>query len=146
MGYYSAKLMALIASLSYPIWSDNNVAGSKYMTALENDFTRTFSQTTATFGSVGTGQFKWTGGVLAPNGKIYGIPRTAATVLEIDPVNRTTTEFGSVGTGSEKWMGGVLAPNGKIYGIPLNSTTVLEIGESQIIDNDAVLSRYLNKF
>lgn len=28
---------------------------------------------------------KWHGGVLAPNGKIYGIPRNSTTVLEIDP-------------------------------------------------------------
>ena len=101
MGYYSAKLMALLIKLGYPIWSDNNVAGSEYMTALESDFTKTFSQTTTTFGSL---------------------------------------------SGTYKWYGGVLAPNGKIYGIPYNSTTVLEIGESQTIDTDAVLSRYLNKF
>ena len=189
MGYYSAKLMALLIKLGYPIWSDNNVAGSEYMTALESDFTKTFSQTTSTFGSFGTDSYKWEGGVLAPNGKIYCIPRNATTVLEIDPVNqttatfgslegtdkwiggvlapngkiygipaysttileidpvnKTTSTFGSVGTDSYKWIGGVLAPNGKIYGIPFNSTTVLEIGESQTIDTDAVLSRYLNKF
>ena len=189
MGYYSAKLMALLIKLGYPIWSDNNVAGSEYMTALESDFTKTFSQTATTFGSVGAGAAKWTGGVLAPNGKIYGIPYDTTTVLEIDPVNQTATTFGSlagtakwaggvlapngkiygiplnsttvleidpvsqtattfgsVGAGAAKWAGGVLAPNGKIYGIPLNSTTVLEIGESQTIDTDAVLSRYLNKF
>ena len=102
MGYYSAKLMALLIKLVYPTWSDNNVAGSDYMTALMNDFTKTFSQTTAT--------------------------------------------FGSAGADTSKWMGGVLAPNGKIYGIPYGFTTVLEIGESQTIDTDAVLSRYLNKF
>ena len=190
MGYYSAKLMALLIKLGYPIWSDNNVAGSKYMTALEDDFTRSFSWTTTTFGSVGADASKWIGGVLAPNGKIYGIPRNSTTILEIDPVNQTATTFGSVGAGADKWFGGVLAPNGKIYGIPYNSTTVLEInpvnqtattfgsfgadtakwnggvlapngkiygipnnattvleiGESQTIDTDAVLSRYLNKF
>ena len=69
---------------------------------------------------------KWNGGVLAPNGKIYGIPYNSTTVLEIDPVTQTATTFGSL-SGSEKWNGGVLAPNGKIYGIPYNSTTVLEI-------------------
>ena len=118
MGYYSSKLMALLIKLGYPIWSDNNVAGSEYMTALESDFTKTFSQTTATFGSVGTDTNKWFGGVLAPNGKIYGIPANASTVLEIDPVNQTATTFGSVGTGSNKWFGGVLAPNGKVQSSP----------------------------
>ena len=79
-----------------------------------------------TFGSFSTNSDKWRGGVLAPNGKIYGIPWESTTVLEIDPVAKTATEFGSL-TGSMKWQGGVLAPNGKIYGIPNNSTTVLEI-------------------
>ena len=187
MGYYSAKLMALLIKLGYPIWSDNNVAGSEYMTALESDFTKTFSQTTTTFGSLAgtskwvggvlapngkiygiprnsatvleidpvnqttttfgslSGTYKWVGGVLAPNGKIYGIPYSSTTVLEIDPVNQTATTFGSVGAGGGKWYGSVLAPNGKIYGIPNDGITVLEIGESQTIDTDAVLSRYLNK-
>lgn len=69
---------------------------------------------------------KWNGGVLAPNGKIYGIPYNSTTVLEIDPVTQTATTFGSL-SGSEKWNGGVLGPNGKIYGIPRESGTVLEI-------------------
>jgi hypothetical protein len=75
-----------------------------------------------------TGSVKWTGGVLAPNGKIYGIPRTQTSVLIIDPVtnNANTTAITGL-TGSNKWFGGVLAPNGKIYGIPWNSTSVLII-------------------
>ena len=36
-----------------------------------------------TFGSL-TGSYKWSGGVLAPNGKIYGIPCYSTTILEID--------------------------------------------------------------
>ena len=84
------------------------------------------TQTTTTlFGNLsGTG--KWYGGVLAPNGKIYGTPFGSTQVLEIDPVTQTTTLFGSL-SGSGKWAGGVLAPNGKIYGIPHGSTQVLEI-------------------
>ena len=101
MGYYSAKLMALLKKLGYPIWSENNVAGSEFMTALSADFTKTFSETTNVFGSLGTGY---------------------------------------------KWSGAVLAPNGKIYCAPTNHTQVLTIGTTQTIDNDAVLSRYLNKF
>ena len=37
---------------------------------------------TSTFGSL-AGAVKWSGGVLAPNGKIYGIPANSTTVLEI---------------------------------------------------------------
>ena len=40
-------------------------------------------KTATTFGSL-AGSGKWYGGVLAPNGKIYGIPFGATTVLEID--------------------------------------------------------------
>lgn len=43
-----------------------------------------FPQTTTLFGSL-SGSGKWVGGVLAPNGKIYGIPRDSTQVLEIDP-------------------------------------------------------------
>jgi hypothetical protein len=78
-----------------------------------------------TFGSL-SGSLKWSGGVLAPNGKIYGIPFDATEVLEIDPIGLTTSTFGSL-SGSSKWGGGVLAPNGKIYGIPFEATQVLEI-------------------
>ena len=83
--------------------------------------------TSREFGSHGSGADKWQGSVLAPNGKIYGIPSSSATVLEIDPSSGTSREFGSHGSGQYKWFGGVLAPNGKIYGIPYYSATVLEI-------------------
>ena len=48
----------------------NNVLGSSFF--LSN-----------LFGSLGAGN-KWFGGVLAPNGKIYGIPYGSTQVLEID--------------------------------------------------------------
>ncbi|HNF17359.1 MAG TPA: putative Ig domain-containing protein, partial [Leptospiraceae bacterium] len=83
------------------------------------------SETTNAFGSLaGTG--KWVGGVLAPDGKIYGIPFDSTSVMELDPAANTAGTFGSL-AGTAKWTGGVLAPNGKIYGIPTDSTTVLVI-------------------
>ena len=93
------------------------------------------------------GSAKWVGGVLAPNGKIYGIPYTSTTVLCIDPSNDTTSTFGSL-SGAYKWIGGVLAPNGKIYGIPFNSTTVLcidGIGSMSSAKN-ALTHPFFNKF
>ena len=98
-----------------------------------------------TFGSVTSDNYKWQDGVLAPNGKIYGIPYNSTTVLEIDPVARTATSFGSL-TGTYKWISGVLAPNGKIYGIPANSTTVLEIDTGCIGDFPWALQPYVNKY
>ena len=80
-----------------------------------------------TFGSVASvGTGKWWGGVLAPNGKIYGIPYTKNNILEIDPVTKTTSVFGNL-AGSSKYSGGVLAPNGKIYSVPYYASDILEI-------------------
>lgn len=88
-------------------------------------FPQNTADTTIT-GLSGTG--KWVGGVLAPNGKIYGIPFDSTSVLIIDPVTNTFDTTTIIGlTGTSKWIGGVLAPNGKIYGIPFNSTSVLII-------------------
>jgi hypothetical protein len=90
-----------------------------------------FPQDTAditTMTGLPTGGNKWIGGVLASNGKIYGIPFNSSSVLIIDPKNNTadTTTISGLG-GNGKWLGGVLAPNGKIYGIPYNSSSVLII-------------------
>ena len=74
------------------------------------------------------GTLKWIGGVLAPNGKIYGIPYSSTSVLIIDPVANTANTTAITGLGSgNKWLGGVLAPNGKIYGMPLDASSVLII-------------------
>jgi phage shock protein PspC (stress-responsive transcriptional regulator) len=91
---------------------------------------QSFPQNTADVTSITglTGSGKWSGGVLAPNGKIYGIPFDSTSVLIIDPVTNTIDTTSITGlSGSNKWIGGVLAPNGKIYGIPYNSTSVLII-------------------
>ena len=49
----------------------------------------------------------WRGGVLAPNGKIYGIPLESTSVLIIDPETNTvdTTTISGFATHS-KWIGG----------------------------------------
>ena len=110
----------------------------------------------ATFGHLGTalspascsgalhcGLDKWIGGVLAPTGKIIGIPcaprpsprarplqHTALTlparcvadaaesVLEIDPTGHEVSTFGEISSPvKRKWVEGVLARNSKIYAI-----------------------------
>jgi len=88
---------------------------------------------------------KWVGGVLAPNGCIYGIPYSSTTILKIDTSNDAVTTFGSL-AGSNKWGGGVLAPNGCIYGIPRITTTILKILSPQSLNPNLVLSRIFNKF
>jgi hypothetical protein len=74
-----------------------------------------------------TGTSKWSGGVLATNGKIYGIPQAATTILIVDNDSKTATQtdFGiTLGSGN-KWTGGVLGRNGKIYCVPLDATDIL---------------------
>jgi hypothetical protein len=78
--------------------------------------------------SFGSASWKWYGGVLSPQGMIYGIPRYSDMVLRIDPATDTTALVGSsLGSGDQKWYGGVLSPQGMIYGIPSNSDMVLRI-------------------
>ncbi|UCF96215.1 MAG: hypothetical protein JSV89_13625 [Spirochaetaceae bacterium] len=85
---------------------------------------------TSTISGLGGGK-KWYGGVLAPNGKIYGVPGAATSVLIIDPQTDTadtSTISGISITGPQpNWLGGVLAPNGKIYCIPWEASNVLII-------------------
>ena len=102
----------------------------------------TQSATISTFGSL-AGTSKWAGGVLAPNGMIYGMPYNSTTILKIDPTTDTATTFGSL-SGTNKWFGGVLAPNGRIYGIPQSSIVVLAILEEKLIDIDICNARQLN--
>ena len=77
----------------------------------------------------GSDEYKWGGGVLAPNGLIYGVPNHATTVLIIDPNTETadTTSLQDAGAGSDKYHGGVLAPNGLIFAIPYSADSVLVI-------------------
>jgi hypothetical protein len=69
----------------------------------------------------------WTGGVLAPNGKIYCVPYAATNILVIDPVANTASNWSPAGVTIGGWHGGVLVPNGKIYCVPYNATNILVI-------------------
>ena len=114
----------------FPTWSDNGSHWEQTRRAINiraESNAACFNQTTSQFGDTGAGTAKWVGGVLAPNGCIYGIPHSSNTILKIDPTTDTITTFGDVGADTYKWYGGVLAPNGCIYGIPFNIGTVLKI-------------------
>jgi hypothetical protein len=129
---------------------DWRVVGAAHWPAYRACIAATLEQSGAdavtTFGALGAAAGKWVGGVLAPNGMIYGIPDNSMTVLKIDPTTDTATTFGSL-VGATKWMGGVLAPNGMIYGIPYSSATVLKIDpDSAAFCVNVIQSAYLNKF
>ena len=85
----------------------------------------TAEQSWVSFPSVNS-SYKWIGGVLAKNGKIYCIPHYAPVILVIDTATDTATTIPTE-SGNLKWFGGCLAPNGKIYCIPHSSGKVLVI-------------------
>jgi len=124
--------------------------------------------TRSTMGASLGGDYKWHGGVLGPDGKIYGIPEDASDILIIDPVagtavlgpdgkiygmpynasdiliidpvagTATRSDMGASLSGSYKWYGGVLGPDGKIYGMPYSASDILTIDP-----NSAILSNRL---
>ena len=93
-------------------------------------------------GDAHTGGNKWSGGVLAPNGKIYFIPFNASQILMFDPLTNSISLVGNTYIGSNKWNGGVLAPNGKIYFTPHVGPRILElsgVSSPNIIGSDALI-------
>jgi hypothetical protein len=79
-------------------------------------------------GSTAPSGCQWSDGVLAPNGRIYGIPSESPAVLIITP-DKNRVDTGTIAglAGTSKWRGGCLAANGKIYGMPYQAGSVLEI-------------------
>lgn len=71
--------------------------------------------------------FKWVGGILATNNKIYGITNGCTKVLEIDPATNGHTLFGDLSEGIFKWTGGCLYKDSCIYGFPRSANTLLKI-------------------
>ena len=55
-----------------------------YRSCIKATIRQAGTDTVSTFGSL-SGTAKWIGGVLAPNGAIYGIPLSSTTVLKIQP-------------------------------------------------------------
>jgi hypothetical protein len=76
--------------------------------------------------SVGTGKYKWSGGVCV-NGKLYGIPYQADQILVLDLTTKVVSGIPvpeSVGSGIGKWSGGVVTV-GKLIGIPSDADQIL---------------------
>jgi hypothetical protein len=71
------------------------------------------------------------GAVLAPNGKIYIIPRKSSYFIVIDPDNPANADINvpnlsGLGT-ADKYFGGVLSTDGNIYCVPSGATRVLKV-------------------
>ena len=90
--------------------------------------TNTFSYINVNYGSLVGG---YTGCVLGPNGKIYGVPGSADNVIVFNPTDDSCSFITSSDVsfnGGRKWFGGVLAPNGNIYCFPRrNASSILVI-------------------
>lgn len=71
----------------------------------------------------------WYGGVYAPNGKVYMLPRTYPAVLVIDPATNTTSFIPVTmpDAGGRYWAGGCLYSDGKIYCVPRRATNILVV-------------------
>lgn len=127
----SVALVRATANTSYantPYYNVSPVAWSynwqKYLQSLvaaNSGATRSFSSTSVSGTTSMTNAYL--GGVLAPNGKIYCIPRNAVPMGQIDTTTNAFTTFGPTPAASI-YVGGVLAPNGKIYCIPAQGTSV----------------------
>jgi prepilin-type N-terminal cleavage/methylation domain-containing protein len=72
---------------------------------------------TTTIVPVPPGGVDYMGVVTAPNGVLYGVPRSAGRILRIDPKSDTTTMIGPAlpGVGSAQYRGGVVSMDGKLY-------------------------------
>jgi hypothetical protein len=82
--------------------------------------------------SVLAGDFKWQGGVLAADGRVFGVPYMSSSVLIFNP-STGSTDTGRIGGFATfaKWFGGVLSPTGKIFCTPFTAESVLVIDPSK---------------
>lgn len=69
---------------------------------------------------------KWSGGVVAQRGMIYGIPHNSSHVLQFDMKFKSACCVGDdMGSALGKWSGGILAPDGCVIGIPYSAPQVM---------------------
>ena len=67
------------------------------------------------------GKYKWGGGAIGPDGRIYAIPSDATAVLRIDPVTEDVQTLGDVAPTKNKWQNGIVGRDGAIYAIPADA-------------------------
>ena len=79
--------------------------------------------------------YKYAGGCLALDGKIYCPPFGASRVLCIDPVAQTATTIGDdlSREGKTKWMGAALGHDGNVYCPPFGSSSVMNVCASHVL-------------
>ncbi len=143
---FSVVKPSYLENTSNIVVNGNLTVNGTVSTYLDTSLNSLPENTISLFGNF-SGVIKQHSKVLAPNGKIYGIPNDRTSVLIIDPVTNTAdTNTISGLPGSNKWVGGVLAPNGKIYCVPSTSTSVLVINTGLPKHPSWMLKPYFNKF
>ena len=74
------------------------------------------------------GDWKWHGGVIGLDGRLYAIPCSGTSVLVVDPMRGTANTFGNVGgTQAYKWNCAAVAADGTIFAMPSHHPSVLAI-------------------
>ena len=82
---------------------------------------------TSVTSSVSLGFASAAGGIVAPNGNIYMVPRNQPSIIEYNPTTNISQYVGpDYGGLSAKWNGAALGGNGKIYSVPNRFNYVLE--------------------
>ena len=87
------------------------------------------------------------GGILAPNGDIHFVPRSASVGQKISASGMVST-YSLVYTITNAYMGGVLAPNGDIHFVPLSASVGQKISRlpARPFPESICLSPHWNKF
>ena len=113
---YSVCSMTSLSAIQPANWS--SVQAHLYEQA---SFGRTGTPTVTTLSAPAAGADKWSGGVITPEGIIYGFPFNKTFDTE------TFELVASSGAGATDWTGGVAAPDGTIYALPANENNILKI-------------------
>ena len=85
--------------------------------------------------------------ILAPNGKLYGIPLYGVPTVEFDPLTETWKHLRRINRENGGYGGAAVSFDGHIYAVPNSARTILEIipGGDSVFDPNVVLSGYWNQ-
>jgi hypothetical protein len=105
----------------------------------------TLTGVVSTYSLVYTATSASLGGILAPNGDIHFVPRSANRGQKVSAAGVVST-YSLVYTLALAYQGGVLAPNGDIYFVPRNAAVGQKISTGVETPPGYALSSFFNKF
>ena len=104
-----------------------------------------FQSVVFTYDLVYTVASAYSGGVLAPNGDIHMIPRSAAVGQKINSAGVVST-YSLVYTVVTAYAGGVLAPNGDIHMIPYSAAVGQKINSAGVVSTYSLVYTVANAY